>query len=134
MKRNILSVIIGLVAAVAIFTLAETINSSLHPAPADLNIEDPAAVKAFYQSQPLSLWLLVLSGWVLGSLACGFLIKLVSKSDRKQLPIIAGGLLTLSAVANFFLIPHPTWFVVTGLLVFIPSTLLGHTLYRSTPS
>jgi len=130
MKRNILSVVVGLATAIITFLIAETINGNLHPAPTTLDYKNTIAVRAFYENQPISLWLLVLAGWVIGSLLCGFLIKLISKSDNKKLPIIAGCILTLSAVANFFSLPHPTWFIVVGLLVFIPSTLLGHRLYK----
>ena len=130
MKRNILSVVVGLATAIITFLIAETINGNLHPAPTTLDYKNTIAIRAFYENQPISLWLLVLAGWVIGSLLCGFLIKLISKSDNKKLPIIAGCILTLSAVANFFSLPHPTWFIVVGLLVFIPSTLLGHKLYK----
>ncbi|MDD2987305.1 hypothetical protein [Flavobacterium sp.] len=130
MKRNILSIVVGLATAIITFLIAETINGNLHQAPTTLDYKDTIAVKAFYENQPLSLWLLVLAGWITGSLLCGFLIKCISKSDNKKLPIIAGCILTLSAVGNFFSLPHPTWFIVVGLLVFIPSTLLGHNLYK----
>lgn len=130
MKRNIISVVVGLVSAIVVFVIAETINSSLHPAPQTLDYNDSIAVKTFYENQPLSLWLFVLVGWIIGSVLCGFLIKLISKNDNKKLPIIAGSILTLSAVANFFTLPHPTWFIILGLIVFIPSTLLGHKFYK----
>jgi len=130
MKRNIISVVVGLVTAVVTFLIAETINGNLHPAPTTLDFKDSVAVKTFYENQPLSLWLLVLAGWIIGSFLCGFLIKLISKSDNKKLPIIAGCILTLSAIANFFSLPHPTWFIIVGLLIFVPSTLVGHNLYK----
>ncbi len=129
MKRNILAVVIGLVAAIAIFLVAESINAAIHPAPATLDFTDKAAVETFYNSQPITLWLLVLAGWVLGSVVCGFLIKLISKNHNKRLPIIAGAILTLSAIANFLMLPHPVWFMIIALLLFIPSTLIGHRLY-----
>lgn len=130
MKSSIISVVVGLVSAIVVFVIAETINSYLHPAPKTLDYNDSIAVKTFYENQPLSLWLFVLVGWIIGSVLCGFLIKLISKNDNKKLPIIAGSILTLSAVANFFTLPHPTWFIIVGLIVFIPSTLLGHKFYK----
>lgn len=130
MKRNIISVIVGLVSAIAVFLIAETINSSLHPIPQTLDYKDSIAVKAFHKNQPLTLWLFVLAGWIIGSALCGFLIKLISKNENKKLPITAGSILTLSAMANFFLLPHPAWFIIVGLLIFIPSTLLGHNSYN----
>lgn len=130
MKRNILSVIAGLATAMITFAITESINSSLHPAPANIDFKNAEAVASYFNNQPISFWLLVLLGWMIGSLLCGFLIKKISKSNHKNLPIIAGIILTLSAVANFFLLPHPTWFIIVGLLVFIPTTLLGHSFQK----
>jgi len=131
MKRSILSVVVGLVTAVMIFLIAESINSLIHPVSANLDFNDEIAVRTFYEHQPLSFWLIVLAGWIFGSLMCGLLIKWIGNNDNKKLPIIAGSILTLSAIANFLLLPHPTWFIVVGILVFIPSTLLGHNLFKS---
>jgi hypothetical protein len=130
MIRNILSIVLGLATAVITFLIAEALNGTLHPTPTTLDYKDSIAVKSFYESQPLSLWLLVLAGWIIGSVLCGFLIKLISKSNNKKLPIIAASILTLSAIANFFTLLHPIWVIAVGLSVFIPSTLLGHNLYK----
>ncbi len=128
MVRKIISVIVGLISAIIIFVIVESLNSFLHPTPKGLNLNDANIVKEFFANQPISFWLLILFGWILGSLICGFLIAWLSKTDSKVLPIIAGVVLTLSAVANFILLPHPVWFIVVGLLVFIPIVLLGHKL------
>ncbi|MBP9082519.1 MAG: hypothetical protein KBH11_05555 [Bacteroidia bacterium] len=128
MIRNILSVITGLAAAIITFLIAESINGAIHPIPPTLDFQDSVAVKTFYNNQPFSMWLLVLTGWIAGSFLCGLLIRLISRSSEKRLPLIAGIVLTLSAVTNFYLLPHPTWFIVVGLLVFVPSALAGHQL------
>jgi hypothetical protein len=130
MKRNILSVVVGLSIAIITFLIAETINASLHPIPTNLDFNDSIAVKKFYENQPVSLWLLVLLGWIVGSFLCGLLIKTISKKESRKLPIVAGIILTLSAVANFFSLPHPTWFIVVSLIVFLPSTLFGHKIFK----
>ncbi|MCU7695496.1 hypothetical protein ACFSPU_12530 [Haoranjiania flava] len=130
MKRNIISVIVGLVSAMVVFFIVETINSSLHPIAQTFDYKDSIAGKAFHKHQPLTLWLFVLAGWIIGSALCGFIIKLVSKNENKKLPITAGSILTFSAIANFFFLPHPAWFIIVGLLIFIPSTLLGHNSYK----
>jgi len=129
MKRDIISVVLGLTIAIIIFLIVETINASLHPLPTNFDYKDSIAVKAFYENQPLSMWVLVLAGWIIGSLLCGLLIKIISKNENRKMPLIAGIILTLSAVANFFSLPHPIWFIVVSLIVFIPSTLFGHKLY-----
>ncbi|MBK8414368.1 MAG: hypothetical protein IPL22_07545 [Bacteroidetes bacterium] len=119
MIRNILSAITGLAAAIVTFLIVESINGAIHPIPPTLDFQDNTAVKTFYNNQPFSMWLLVLAGWITGSFLCGLLIRLISGSSDKKLPFIAGIILTLSAVTNFYLLPHPTWFIVAGLLVFV---------------
>lgn len=130
MKRNIISVVVGLFSAIIIFVIAETINSALHPVPQNLDYDDSIAVKTFYENQPLTLWLLVLVGWIIGSVLCGVLIKLISKNDNEKLPIIAGIILTLSAITNFFSLPHPTWFIIISLFAFLPFVLIGYKISK----
>jgi hypothetical protein len=125
MNRNIIAVITGLVSAIVVFLITENLNNALHPLPDDVDLKNPTITKVYYLSLPLSFWLMVLSGWIVGSTLCGYLIRLISKSTHKKLPLIAGLILTLSAIANFTMLPHPTWFVITGLLIFIPSTYIG---------
>lgn len=55
-------------------------------------------------------------------------IKQISENDNKKLPIIAGGILVLLAFTIFFTHAYPTWFIIAGLIISIPSTLLGHEL------
>ena len=130
MIKSTLSVLAGLAAAVAIFLIGEQINHSLYPTPADFDFSNTAAVKTFYDNQPLAYWLIVLLTWAIGSFACGMIIKFISKSEKLLLPLIAGGVLTASGVANIFALPQPTWFVVVGLLVFLPSVYAGYRLIR----
>ena len=130
MKRNLLSVFIGLLSAIVVFLMTENINNSLHPMPNNLKLSDTKALSHFYGNQDLSFWIIVLMGWTAGSFLCGYLIKRISRKQDKTLAIIAGSLLTLSALINFFALPHPTWFMVIGILLFIPATLLGHQLFK----
>jgi hypothetical protein len=132
MMRNIFSIVVGLVAAIVIFLAAETANVRLHPVPGNLNFNDTAAVKAFYQQQPVSLWLLVLAGWAVGSCVCGFLIKIIGRTNNRRPAIIASAVLTLSAIANFYALPHPLWMMIVGTIIFFPAVFLGYSL-RSFP-
>lgn len=125
MKRNIISIIVGIITAGLIFTIVETINMKLHPFPAEIDINDKVGLKNHFSQLPILFWAMVLFGWAIGAMICGFLIRLISKSESTKLPLIAGTILTLTAVINFLSFPHPTWFIIVGLVVFIPMTLLG---------
>ncbi len=120
MIRNILSIVAGIVTAIITFILAETINATFHSNSTNLDV-----------NQNPALLFIVLGGWVIGSLLCGFIIKWISKKGNKSLPLIAGSILTLSAIANFISIPHPIWFIIVGSLIFIPATLFGHSLFKT---
>jgi len=116
MIRNILSVLAALAAAVCVFLLIESINTSIHPSDNPLDLTD----------RPLFFWILILVGWMIGSSLAGYLVEKISKSGKQTLSIIVGSLLTLSGVSNFYLIAHPVWFMIVGLPVFMIFTILGY--------
>lgn len=130
MIKSTLSVLAGLGAAVIIFLLGEQINHSIYPIPTGFDFSNTAAVKTYYDKQPLAYWLIVLCTWVIGSVACGAIITFISKSERIVLPLIAGVVLTASGIANAFALPHPAWFVVVGLLIFLPSVYAGFRMFQ----
>src|SRR5213593_1617544 len=74
--RSILAVIAGFVAASAVMMVIETINGRvLYP---DLGkmaegMTDREAIRAFLANAPVGAFLVVLLGWMLGSLVGGFL-------------------------------------------------------------
>lgn len=130
MARRILAVFAGLIAAMATFLIIEQIGSVVYPPPTGLNFEDKAAMKLFMESRPLGAYIIVIAGWLLGSLEAGFICHRISKHEGTLLPAILGGLLTASAVVNFYLLPHPAWFVVVGIVMFVPAVFMGWTLSR----
>lgn len=131
MKRNIFSVIAGLFVAILTFLIFESITSKMYPGPANLNFKDTEAAKLYFSSQPVLFWFLILLGWILGSILCGIVIKRLTPMDSKKLAVIAGFLLTVSAIVNFFTYPHPTWFMILSIFIFVPCVLFGYQFYKS---
>jgi hypothetical protein len=129
MIRNILSVFAGVVAAFIIIMGVEYINSMNHPFPQGMNPNDAENFKAYVAGLPISALLVVVLGWALGSLLCGFVIgKINPNSASKRLPIVAGAALTIASILNMVEIPHPTWMMIVGIVIFIPLTMLGYRL------
>jgi hypothetical protein len=53
------------------------------------------------------------------------------ESPGTTLPILVGVILTLLMIVNVLMLPgQPIWFMIVGLLIFIPSSLFGHRLAR----
>ena len=83
------------------------------------------AVRALLADAPPGALLVVALGWVLGSLAGGFVSTWISQRSPVVHALILGGLLTLAGIANNLMLPPPVWFWVLTVIVFLPATYLG---------
>ncbi|MCS6820038.1 MAG: hypothetical protein NZ522_08800, partial [Chitinophagales bacterium] len=62
---------------------------------------------------------LALTGYAVASIV-GILLSLVIGKSRKVLPsLVVTGVLILTSVAGFVLIPHPVWFVVLSIVTIL---------------
>jgi hypothetical protein len=125
MIRKALAILAALAAAMATFVVVEQLGHRLYPAAAQVNWQDVEAAKAYMDAMPLWAYTWIWSGWVVGSLLAGFIAFKIAKSSQTALPLIVGGILTASAALNFYLLPHPLWFVVLGLITFLPAVWLS---------
>lgn len=121
MIRNFLAVLAGLIVAVLVFVVFEQINHSIFPL-------QKSADGGFII--PTQFLLVVIVGWLIGSFLAGLIVKLISQSNSKILPLIAGIILTLSGIANLFAVSHPLWFAVISILIFVPTVFFGHSIYK----
>jgi hypothetical protein len=121
--KKILALIIGLVVCVATVALLEQLNHGLFiPASASsADAHDPSVARTFMENLPVVAYLMVLIAWLagtaLGIASASWLLKRVS---RLFVPVITG-LMLLSTIANFYMLPHPVWLVVAA-IVLIPFT------------
>ena len=76
-----------------------------------------------------ALWFVLLA-WALGSFAGGWLATLLAKHRSRMHALIVGGVLLLAGVVNMLMLPHPTWFRIVGVLLFLPAACLGASLVR----
>ncbi len=133
MGRKILAVIVAFIVATAIMMIVEMLNSMQYAPPAAEVMKDPAKLAEYMANGPARVYIVVLIGYVLASFAGGFIVTKMSRqvSTGMTMPIILGALLELAMVANILMLPgQPMWFVVAGLLIFIPLSLLGHRFAR----
>ena len=133
MGRKILAVVVAWIVAVAIMLIVEMGNSMVIMPPSDAVMKDPVALREYMANGPVTAYVIVLIGYILASFVGGFIVTKMSRRESPglTLPIIIGVLLTLGMVANILMLPgQPLWFVIIGLLIFIPITLLGHRFAR----
>ena len=126
--RSILAVIAGFVAASIVMMIVEMINGHvLYPELGNTaeGMTDKEAIKALMASAPIGAFLVVLFGWVLGSLVGGFAAARIGSNAPLAHALILGVLLTLAGIANNLMLPPPMWFWVISLLVFLPAAYAG---------
>jgi MFS family permease len=126
--RSVAAVIAGFVAASAVMMMIESVNGHvLYPEVGKLaeGMTDKEAIRALLASAPVGALLVVLLGWVLGSLLGGFLAAWIGWNAPVAHALVLGGLLTLAGIANNLMLPPPAWFWIPSLVVLLPAAFAG---------
>lgn len=133
MLRSILVVLAGLVLGMFVITAVESLIPMVAPLPA-VDMHDSAALRAMLAGLPGGVYAMLFAGWGFGALASGLLAARLAARFHTGVPrrhaLAVGVVQTVGAAANFAMLPHPTWVVVCGLLVFVPMALLGGAVGR----
>jgi hypothetical protein len=129
--RGLLGVTGGLILGVLCVVGFELVSSLVFPMPKSLNMKDPAAMAEYVSTLPIAALVLVLAGYLVGTLAGSFT---AAKIGQSQIPgYIVGACLLIAGVSNMMMIPHPTWFWVASIVIFIAMTILGARGGRQAP-
>lgn len=113
--RTLLAGLAGVVSAFVTVAAVEAANNLLFPRGAAPAVSDKAAVAAYVASMPPSAFLGIALAWFLAVLAGTLVAVSIARRQPRAFALVVGGVIALSAVLNFVLIPHPAWFVALGL-------------------
>jgi hypothetical protein len=124
MTRNFLSIIVGLISCFLVIFIVEIIGHTLNPLPVDVN--NPEEFRHYIQHEaPEAFYLLVLSGYAIGSFTGGMVTAWISVNKKIIHAMTVGGILMGLGVYNLVLIRHPSWVIVTAFFTFLPFAYLG---------
>jgi MFS family permease len=128
MFRSILSVLGG--AAVGVFTISfiQYLSHQLYPLPSNLDVNDQTAMSAALNNAPATVLLLVLLAYALGSFLGGMVAARYAPGRPVLHALLVGVLLLAAGIANLWVMPHPMWFVVASVLVYLPMAYFGGTM------
>ncbi|PIR86211.1 hypothetical protein COU14_00305 [Candidatus Kaiserbacteria bacterium CG10_big_fil_rev_8_21_14_0_10_44_10] len=119
----------GLLLAFITMMLFEFVNSFFFPFPEDMAVKE---VKAFTDTLPWTVYILVFLGWIVGSFLAGYTTTRLAGEQVFRFSLIVGIILTLLGVVNNMMIGHDMVFNVIGLPMFLIFTYLGHLYCRRT--
>ncbi len=136
--KKALGIVIGMIVGMIVVFLVEMISAGLYPAPTSLDFADPESVKAWVATLPIGAFLIVLAAHVLGAFTGGLVCGRIVGKWWLPGPLIIGLLFLIAGALNLSLIPHPVWFMIVDVLVYIPAAFAGAKLasrfFHSKPS
>lgn len=125
MGRSILAVIAGLVLGVVLIGVVEFSGHYVYPPPAGMDMKDAEAMKSLVASLPVGALLFVILAWAVGSFGGGWLTARIAQKSHVMHALIVGGILMAAGIMNMLTIPHPLWFWVLGVAVYLPAAYAG---------
>jgi hypothetical protein len=121
--RRIGAVIVGLIVAFILVFAAEGIAHKIYPPPPGMNMQDMERVKAFVATLPLSVMLIVLTGWLIATFVATWLAARIAGTLFPG--YIVGALLLCAGIANAIMLPQPIWFSIASIVIYIGATWVG---------
>jgi hypothetical protein len=128
MIRAIMGVIAGVVIGTIVILVIEILGHHLYPFPPGLDPKDHQALAKFMMTAPIGAWLLVLFAYAAGSFVAGASGTWIGRKSWHGWA--CGGILMSLGLINLLLMPHPVWFWVASLALYLPAAWAGARLAR----
>jgi len=128
MGKNIAAGVAGVIIAVALVWLVETLGNSVYPPPPELNFADKEAMRSYIASMPIGAFLFVGGAWFVATLGGTFAACKIGDARPVTFAMVVGGLMLIATAANLIMIPHPLWFSILGVVGVVVAAWLGMTL------
>jgi len=121
MIKSIVSILVGLFAAVLVIFLVESISNLIYP----INFRADQPLNELMKSLPTGALLFVLMAWFLGAMVGAFLACYLDELNALRSSIYVAVFLLIATVINLYQIPHPFWMWFAGILSIIAGCSLG---------
>lgn len=125
MLRRFIGVIVGLCVGFLAVLLVEGLSLLFYPFPSGLDMTDAQAMQRYVENLPAGALVLVLMAHIAGSFAGAFACAAVVRHRWTTGSLLIGTLLLVGGLVNLVRIPHPVWFAIADVIVYIPFSLLG---------
>ena len=116
MIRNVVAVVVGLVAGMAVNMALVTLDVALYPMPEGVDFSDAEGVAAYMGTLPLAALLIVLAAHLSQAFVGAWVAARISSNQPMVVAMIVGTLTLVGGVVNMKSIPMPTWMMVEFLL------------------
>lgn len=109
--------------------------------PADLesknvDLNDKEQLAAYIDKLPASAYALLLLNYAVAAFIAGLVATSITRRYNRKVAtparpaIVCGVLLTVAGISNALALPHPLWFVICNVFIYLPMAFAGYTLVR----
>ena len=124
MTRKLVGAVAGIVLAMLVVALVQTVGHYLFPEPELPANPSPQQLRDAVAAAPVGAKAMVVLSWFLGALVGVWAALRISNGARRSALVVAGAVLLLT-IAVLLSVTHPTWMVALGLLVPVLATFLA---------
>lgn len=114
MLRNILAVICGFATFFLLILAVQKVGHQVYATPPDIDLSDPEQARTYISTLPVGAFLFVGLSYVLGAFGGSVVATVVGTLKPSYFGATIGGLVLAFTVMNFFVIPHPWWFMLAA--------------------
>ena len=130
MFRSILGVFLGLLLSWIVTMAVEAPCAVLFPWPKELDPKDTEAFRSYVTTLPIQAFLLVLLAWFVGTFCGAWLAARIGRRAPLVHALIIGAVMLACGLYELLTVPHPTWFMIAGLLTFPTAAVAAASLNR----
>jgi hypothetical protein len=125
MGRNIGAGLVGVVIALLSVWLIQTIGHAVYPPPADIDLNDIEAMKAYVATLPIGALLFVVASYFIGTMVGTCVACAIGTMLPRIYALLIGCLMLVATTMNVMMIPHPTWFIIAAVAAIVIGAWLG---------
>lgn len=128
--RKVISVILGVVTGFIIIFIGDATTHALYPVPPGLDYANREQVRAFVDSVPMVVKIIMVVFWLGSAFLGAMLASRINRNDWKRTSIITGSILLAAALLNLAMVPHPAWMWLVAILGYIPTAFFAGWLVK----
>ena len=133
--RRILGILAGMACGFMVVLLLQLASVAIYPPPPELDLQDAEAVASWITQLPIGAFFIVLAAHALGAFVAAYVCETIVGDRWRMGWYVLGVTFVAAGIVNLFSVPHPIWFAVADLLLYLPAALAGGQLAtRPSPS
>ena len=109
MLRDLVAVVLGLLAGMSVNMTLVLLALFLHPMPEGVDFSDTEAMPAYFASIPATVFVIILGAHLGQAFVGGLVAALISRNRPRSMALVIGVLSLIGGVINLIDLPHPPW-------------------------